>query len=121
MTLTLRNMLLFAGVAFWLAGCSDAGSTPPPQTQQIGGQAKKQVLDFVAAAKKTPKKAPENLAMLNELLEAYASEYGKEFEPVKEEGRKLQELYKKKASQAEIQAQLLKFADAAKALPGSAS
>ncbi len=116
MTFLMRNMVLLAGVSLWLSGCGGE-STPAPKTEAIGAQAKQQVQAFVEAAKKTPAKAPESLAVLKESLDAYVKDYGKDFEPVQQAAVELEALYQKKASKAEIDAQLQKLTDAANALP----
>lgn len=116
MTFFVRNLVLLASVSLCILGCGGE-STPPPKSEAIGSQAKQQVQDLVAEAKKNPAKASQSVAMLNESLAAYANDYGQEFETLKAEGQKLQELYEKKAPKAEIDAQLMKLNDAANALP----
>lgn len=115
MSSVIRKSCLLAFVALWFSGCGE--STPAPKSEAMGAQAKKQVQAFVEAAKKTPTKAHEQLTSLRESLDAYAKDYGKEFEPVQQAAAELDALYQKKASQAEIDAQLQKLQDAANALP----
>jgi hypothetical protein len=116
MSNTILCSCLLGIAALGFLGCGGE-STPPPKTEAIGGQAKKQVQDFVAAAKKAPASAPDQLQMLKESLAAYAKDYGQEFEPVQQAATELEALYQKKAPKAEIDAQLQKLSDAANALP----
>lgn len=95
-------MLLFSSV---LTGCG-APSAPPPTETQKSEVAKKSVDEFIVAAKKSPKTAAEQLAILMESLESYASEYQGPYIELRDAAKELLSLYQSSAAKDKIDAQL---------------
>lgn len=83
------------------------GREAPPQSEHTRNEvAQKSVEEFVASAKKSPKEAAQNLSVLMESLEAYASEYEGPYIKLRDTAKELQALYQSAAAQDKIDAQL---------------
>ncbi|WP_417388207.1 hypothetical protein [Gimesia sp.] len=100
--LCMAVLLLFSSV---LTGCG-APSSPPPTETQKSDVAKKSVDEFVAAAKKKPKEAAQNLTILMESLDAYANEYEGPYIELRDAAKELLSLYQSSAAKDKIDAQL---------------
>ncbi|HAH49540.1 hypothetical protein [Gimesia sp.] len=95
-------LLLFSSV---LTGCGGPSAPPPSETQK-SEVAKKSIDDFVAAAKKSPRTAAQDLTILMESLDAYASEYGGPYIELRDAAKELLALYQSSAAKDKIDAQL---------------
>ena len=101
-----------------LAGCG--GDSPPPLTEQeTSSVAQQSVTEFAATARKQPAQAPQRLTVLMESLDSYAQNEGGPYETLRDRGKELLELYNRKAPQAEIDAKLNEFEQAAQTLGSS--
>ncbi len=95
-------LLLFSSV---LPGCGGPSAPPPSETQK-SEVAKKTIDDFVAAAKKSPKMAAQNLTILMESLDAYANDYAGPYIELRDAAKELLSLYQSSAAKDKINAQL---------------
>ena len=75
------------------------------------------VYEFITLAEKSPAKAPADLAMLKESLDAYAQDFGGGFIQLRDAASELERLYASSAGKSEIDAQLKTL----KSLAGSVS
>ncbi|QDV49690.1 hypothetical protein [Gimesia fumaroli] len=83
------------------------GPAAAPQAEHTRNEvAQKSVEEFVASAKKNPKNAAQNLSVLMESLEAYASEYEGPYIQLRDTAKELQSLYQSSAAKDKIEAQL---------------
>lgn len=104
-----------------ISGCGGSDSVDSPSTQEMSSQAKRQILDFVEAARKNAKTAPQSLTILMESLDAYVGYYGDDFTPVKEAAADLKASYDSSAPKEEVESKLQKLADAAETLASANS
>ena len=81
----------------------------------------KSIDEFIASAKKQPKAAAQNLSVLMESLEAYASEFEGPYVALRDEAKKLLEMYQSSAAKDKINAQLELLKQKADALSGGGS
>jgi len=88
-----------------LTGCGGPSAPPPSETQK-SEVAQKSIEAFIASATKNPKGAAQELSILMESLEAYASEYQGPYIELRDAAKELQSLYQSSASKDKIQAQL---------------
>ena len=83
------------------------GPSAPPQAEHTRNEvAKKSVEEFVASARKSPKTAAQDLSVLMESLEAYASEFQGPYIQLRDTAKELQSLYQSSAAKDKIEAQL---------------
>ncbi|WP_339733306.1 hypothetical protein [uncultured Gimesia sp.] len=93
------------------------GPSAPPQAEHTRNEvAQKSVEEFVASAKKSPKGAAQNLSILMESLEAYASEFQGPYIKLNDTAKELQSLYQSSAAKDKIEAQLEALKQQAEAL-----
>ena len=92
-------------ITFTATGCGGRESSPPPTETEKSKVAQKSIDDF-AAAKKSPKQAAQNLSILMESLEAYASEYEGPYIELRDAAKELLSLYQSSAAKDKIDAQL---------------
>ena len=104
-----------------LTGCGGPPSSPPPSETEKSEVAQKSIDDFIASAKKNPKGAAQQLSVLMESLEAYASEYQGPYIALRDEAKKLLEMYQNSADKDKINAQLEVLKQKADALSGGGS
>lgn len=109
------TVLTLCFVAF--AGCTNGPSTAGAgtSTSEVGQRIKGQIDTFVEEAKKSPARAKGSLGLMLESLEGNA-ERGAAFAKVRDEAKKLQELYTSNAGKDEISAQLEALQASANAL-----
>tara|TARA_R110002111_G_scaffold227346_2_gene288879 strand:- start:1213 stop:1590 length:378 start_codon:yes stop_codon:yes gene_type:complete len=88
-----------------LAGCGSPSALPPSEAQK-SEVAQKSIDDFIASATKNPKGAAQELSILMESLEAYATEYQGAYTELRDAAKELQSLYQSGAPKDKIQAQL---------------
>tara|TARA_R110002074_G_scaffold228492_2_gene400175 strand:+ start:26 stop:403 length:378 start_codon:yes stop_codon:yes gene_type:complete len=93
-------------ITFTATGCGGRESSPPPTETEKSKVAQKSIDDFIAAAKKSPKQAAQNLSILMESLEAYASEYEGPYIELRDAAKELLSLYQSSAAKDKIDAQL---------------
>ncbi|MCR9230768.1 MAG: hypothetical protein NXI29_07120 [bacterium] len=101
-----------------LTGCGGPPSTPPPSDTEKSEMVQKSIDEFIASAKKQPKAAAQNLSILMESLESYATEFEGPYIEVRDEAKKLQELYQSSAAKDKIAAQLEVLKQKASSLSG---
>lgn len=89
-----------------LTGCGGRESSPPPSQNEQSEMAQKSIDEFIASAKKSPKTAAQNLTILMESLDAYASEYGGPYIELRDAAKELLSLYQSSAAKDKIDAQL---------------
>lgn len=115
-----RNLLLLAACLLFFTGCpagpaTQGGGTTDPE---VGQRIKGQIDSFVEEAKKSSARGKANLSLLLESLEGNA-ERGGDFAKVRDEAKKLQELYQANAGKGEISAQIEALQAAANELAAS--
>ena len=76
-----------------LVGCGSAPSAPPPSETSKSEMAQKSIEDFIASAKKTPKDAAQELTILMESLDTYATEYEGSYVALRDSAKELLSLY----------------------------
>ena len=103
---SLINCSLLILVMFALTACGGAPSAPPPSEAKKSETAQKSIEDFITAAKKSPKTAAQELSVLMESLDAYATEYEGPYVALRDSAKELLGLYESKASKDKINAQL---------------
>lgn len=104
-----------------LAGCGGPPTTPPATDSEQSEVAQKSIDDFIAAAKKQPKEAAQNLSILMESLEAYASEFQGPYVELRDEAKKLLDMYQNSAARDKVDAQLDVLKQKSDALSGGGS
>jgi hypothetical protein len=104
-----------------VVGCGGPPSTPPPSETEKSDMVQKSIDEFIASAKKQPKAAAQNLSVLMESLEAYASEFEGPYVALRDEAKKLLEMYQSSAAKDKINAQLELLKQKADALSGGGS
>ncbi|QDT26253.1 hypothetical protein Enr10x_15540 [Gimesia panareensis] len=104
-----------------LPACGGPPSMPPPTDSEQSEVAQKSIDDFIAAARKEPKQAAQKLSILMESLEAYASEFQGPYVELRDEAKKLLDMYQNSAAKEKIDAQLDVFKQKSDALSGGAS
>lgn len=100
-----------------LTGCGGPSAPPPSETTK-SEVAQKSIDEFIASAKKSPKSATQNLSILIESLDAYASEYQGPYIELRDAAKELSSLYQSAASKDKIQAQIDVLKQKADALSG---
>lgn len=107
-------LLLITSSLLSIPACSSSGEyVPPPTEDAMTSDAKKMILDYVEAAKKSRNEGAANAAGLNESLEAIENP---QLDKVKATSKELAELYSRSAPQSEINATLDKLAEQAESL-----
>lgn len=96
------SLLLLTSV---LTACGGATAPPPSETAR-NESVKKSIDEFIAKAKKSPKTAAQNLTVLMESLDAYASEFEGPYIEVRDSAKELLSLYQSSAAKDKIEAQL---------------
>lgn len=112
------SVLLLLTIVF--TGCGGPAA-PPPSESQKSEVAQKSVEAFIASAKKKPKNAAQELSILMESLDAYASEYEGAYIELRDSAKALLSLYQSSASKDKIQAQLDVLKQKADALSSTSS
>lgn len=102
-----RSLHCFTLVLLTTIVTACGGTSAPPQAESTRNEiAKKSVEEFIASAKKRPKSAAQNLSVLMESLDAYASEYEGPYIQLRDTAKELQSLYQSSAAKDKIEAQL---------------
>lgn len=112
------SVLLLFTIVF--TGCGGPAA-PPPSESQKSEVAQKSIEAFIASAKKKPKNAAQELSILMESLDAYASEYEGPYIELRDSAKTLLSLYQSSASKDKIQAQLDVLKQKADALSSTSS
>lgn len=117
-----RNLLLLAAFLLLFTGCPAGPATEGGGTSdaEIGQVTKDLVDSFLAKAEKAPARAKGDLSMLLESLEGSAQR-SEAFAKVRDEAKKLQDLYQSNADKSELTGQMTSLRAASDELPKSAN
>ena len=122
--IAIGEQLVSCSVLFLLTvvftGCGGP-SAPPPSESQKSEIAQKSVEAFIVSAKKKPKSAAQELSVLMESLDAYASEYEGPYIELRDSAKELLSLYQSSAAKDKIRAQLDVLKQKAGALSAASS
>ncbi|MBA2113094.1 hypothetical protein [Bremerella alba] len=113
-----RNLFLLAAILILFTGCPAGPATQGGGTSdgEIGQLTKDQIEAFLTKAEKAPSRAKGDLSLLLESLEGSA-ERSEAFAKVRDEAKKLQELFQSNAGKSELNQQMTSLRAASDQLP----